>query len=234
MLIVPRLTSPFKALRAALAEAALSVTREVPTAVLSPSNKPPPRLLPGPTCGSAAVQGTPCTPPKCFPMASGASSQSQTPLSCWSSAQLRAGAAQPRVVRVGLPHREPCAGGKALSSRTPSHTRGGGALFPSPLTTVPWVSLPSSPCRMPPSPTASTSCEKSTLRNSTAGKSCPAALPPPWGCPGSPGTEGMCRSPLPSHHLSQALLAPLPVGWGSSHGRLLELGGASACVHHAL
>lgn len=58
MLIVPRLTSPFKALRAALAEAALSVTREVPAAVLSPSNKPPPHVLPRPTCGSAAVRGT--------------------------------------------------------------------------------------------------------------------------------------------------------------------------------
>lgn len=62
VLIVPRLTSPFKALRAALAEAALSVTWEVPAAVLSPSNKPPPHLLPRPTCGSAAVWGTPVHP----------------------------------------------------------------------------------------------------------------------------------------------------------------------------
>lgn len=202
--------------------------------VLSLSTKPPPRVLPRPTCGSAAVWGTPRTPPKWCPPASGASSQSQAPLSCWSGARLRAGAARPRVVRVGLPRRELRAGGKAPSSRIPLRTRGGGALLPSPLTTMPWVSLPSSPCRMPPLPTASTSCEKSTLRNSTAGKRCLAALPP-WGCPVSPGAEGTCRSPLPSHHRhGQAPLAPLPVGRGSSRGRLLELGGASACVHHAL
>lgn len=98
MLIVPCLTSPFKALQAALAEAALSVTWEVPAEVLSLSTKLPPRVLPRPTCGSAAVWGTARTPPKWCPPASGASSQSQAPLSCWSGARLRAGAARPRVV----------------------------------------------------------------------------------------------------------------------------------------
>ena len=74
-----------------------------------------------------------------------------------------------------------------------------------------------SPCRMPPSPTASTSCEKSTPRNSTAGKGClwsPTAVgllgvPKSWVEGDTPllprttprGRAGACST-----------LAPLPTG----------------------